>query len=86
MKAYFDRIEEDVAVIIIEETKEQFTKPIEQLPAGSVPGTWLEVTINHDEIVEMELDSSTTESKQQTTEDLITKIRGKNKGSKLRKS
>lgn len=86
MKAYFDRIEEDVAVIIIEETKEQFTKPFEELPAGSVPGTWLEVTINHDEIVEMKLDASTTESKQQKTEDLMAKIRGKNKRSKYRKN
>lgn len=86
MKAYFDRIEENAAVIIIEETKEQFTKPIEQLPAGAVPGTWLEVTINHDEIVEIKLDASTTESKQQTTEDLMAKIRGKNKRSKYRKN
>ncbi|RTR27133.1 DUF3006 family protein [Robertmurraya yapensis] len=86
MKAYFDRIEEDVAVIIIEETKEQFIKPIEQLPAGAVPGTWFEVTINQDEIVEMKLDASTTESKQRTTEDLLAKIRSKNKRSKYRKN
>jgi len=86
VKAYFDRIEEDVAVIIIEETKQLFTKPIEVLPVGAVPGTWIEVTVSHNEIVEMKLAPSTTDSKKQTTEDLMAKIRRKNKGSKLRKS
>ncbi|TKC19445.1 DUF3006 domain-containing protein [Robertmurraya kyonggiensis] len=83
MKAYFDRIEDDVAVLLIEETKKQFTKPIEQLPAGAVPGAWFEATVIHNEIVEIKLDPSTTYSKKQTTEDLLAKLRGKNKGSKF---
>lgn len=86
MKAYFERIEEDIAVIIIEETKEQFTKPIEQLPGESVPGTWFEVTVRHNEIVEIKLDPSTTDSKKQKTEVLLAKLREKNGGSKFKKN
>lgn len=85
MKAYLDRFEENLAVIIMEETKKQFIKPIEQLPSGSVPGTWLEVKLENDDVIEIKIDKGATAAKKETNENILSKLRAKNIGSKFKK-
>ncbi|MGG0719300.1 DUF3006 domain-containing protein [Robertmurraya massiliosenegalensis] len=85
MKAYIDRFEENLAVIIIEEIKKQFTKPIDQLPNGALPGTWLKVTLKDNDIMEMKIDEEETNSTKNSVDNLMAHLRSKKKESKFKK-
>lgn len=87
MKAYFDRIEDKkIAVLIMEENKQQVTIPIEDLPPDSKPGTWFHITLENGKITSIVMDEATTIEKQKSTEDLMTMLRNKKNGSKFKKN
>ncbi len=72
MKAIIDRIEEAIAVLLIQpdETHDIYW-PIEHLPKGATEGSVIHIT--------MEVDQSETEARREQTMDLINKL--KNRGS-----
>lgn len=85
MKAYIDRFEGNLAVIIIEESKQQFTKPIEQLPEGATPGIWLRVTLKSEDMIEIEIDQDKTNLAKNSVNHLMAQLRSKKKESKFKK-
>ncbi|MDF1509147.1 DUF3006 domain-containing protein [Robertmurraya sp. DFI.2.37] len=85
MKAYIDRFEESYAVLLLEESKKQYIKPIDHLPLGSSPGMWLTLTLKNNEIIKMELDEESTNSAKKSVEHLMAQLRAKKKESKFKK-
>ncbi|MCM3668565.1 DUF3006 domain-containing protein [Mesobacillus maritimus] len=86
MKGYIDRFEDNgFAVILVEEFNEEFVVSRERLPEGSTVHSYLDVTIEKNQISSMRLDSRVTQSEQKKVDDLMSKIRSKNKGSKFKK-
>ncbi len=84
MHGYLDRIEENKwGVILVEEIKQEFTLPLSELPEGSVPHTWFNLVITQDQITSIHIDHEKTISMQNHVEDLVSKLRAKNKGSKF---
>lgn len=86
MKGYFDRIEEEsLAVIIVEELNKQFIKPVSELPEGSSPGMWLDLTIVDNTIMSMTINKEATITAQQRTNELMSKLHTKSRTSKFKK-
>ncbi|GIN61010.1 hypothetical protein J27TS8_10030 [Robertmurraya siralis] len=85
MKAYIDRFEESFAVLLLEESKKQHIKPIDQLPTGASPGMWLTLTLENNEIIKMELDDESTNSAKKSVNHLMAQLRSKKKESKFKK-
>ncbi|MBU5468330.1 DUF3006 domain-containing protein [Virgibacillus sp. MSJ-26] len=84
MKGVLDRLEENKAVILIEESKQEIVINKNQLPANSVTGTWF--TIEKQEgRYHFTIDQAKTEQKKQTSSDLMAKLRTKSGGSKFKK-
>ncbi len=49
MKGVVDRIVDNIAVVIIEDQGVELNVPIEQLPEGTIEGTWLTIDFSIDE-------------------------------------
>ena len=86
MKGYFDRVEENKhAVILVEELKKEFVIPVNKLPEGSQPKTWLDVKIADGQITSIHQDDEKTRSEQEKVDSLLSKIRSKGSGSKFQR-
>ncbi|MDL4843079.1 DUF3006 family protein [Aquibacillus rhizosphaerae] len=86
MKGFLDRIENDRhAVIIVEEINQQFVIAKNHLPSGSQIHDWFELSEKDGDIINISLDRKTTEIQKNKTENLINRVRTKNKGSKFKK-
>ncbi|MGN7296293.1 DUF3006 domain-containing protein [Ferdinandcohnia sp. SAFN-114] len=87
MKGYLDRIEENRhAVIIVEEINKEFIIPINQLPKESSAGSYFDISIENGKIISITLNENETISQQQKVDDMMSKIRKKNSGSKFKKN
>src|SRR5690625_3680789 len=64
LKGVLDRIEDNQAVILIEEIGEQFTLPQEELPSNSEEGTWFSIKQEHGKFTIIEIDEPLTKEKQ----------------------
>jgi len=84
MKGVLDRFEENKAVILIEDKKQEIVIDKNQLPANSVTGTWFTIEKNNDNY-QLTVDQAKTEKEKQTSSDLMAKLREKSKGSKFKK-
>lgn len=49
MKVVVDRIVDNIAVVIIEDQGVELNVPIDQLPEGTIEGTWLTIDFSIDE-------------------------------------
>ncbi len=49
MKGVVDRIVDNIAVVIIEDQGVELNVPINQLPEGTIEGTWLAIDFSIDE-------------------------------------
>jgi len=86
MKGYLDRIEDNQhAVILVEENKREYIIPIQQLPEGSSPGTYFDLTIENETITSLKWNEDETISQQQKVNDMMAKLRKKSSGSKFKK-
>lgn len=86
MRGYLDRIEENQhAVILVEELNKEFIIPISKLPNGSKAGSYLSLTIENETITSITLNENESISQQQKVDDMMSKLRKKNSGSKFKK-
>lgn len=86
MKGYFDRVEDrQMAVILVEEMNKEFIISVNELPEGSVAGTYFDLIIENGEIISIIPDRETTEVEKEKTDALMTKLRAKSKGSKFKR-
>ena len=60
-RAVIDRIETDMAVLLIGEEQQQFDIPRQQLPSKATEGTWLLVELVANQLASVQIDKATTE-------------------------
>ncbi|RLL46931.1 DUF3006 domain-containing protein [Oceanobacillus piezotolerans] len=85
MKGILDRFEGNLAIILIEETKEEIQIKKENLPEGSDVHSYFQLTKEEGTYSIVRLDKDQTEKEQQKSADLMTKLRAKSSGSKWKK-
>lgn len=86
MKGVLDRIEDDMAVIIIEEVGREFTLAKEELPSGSKIGTWFAIDFSDDQYTILSIDKEKTEQAYEKSALLMKKLQQKKKRSKFKRS
>lgn len=86
LKGVLDRIEDNVAVILIEEIKEEFTLPKEKLPRNSKEGTWFSIKKENGHFKILQIDAALTKEKEEKSLNLLSQLRAKSKGSKYKRS
>ncbi|SEP83257.1 Protein of unknown function [Virgibacillus subterraneus] len=86
MRGILDRFEDNnKAVILIEETKEEVVIPVDELPDGSSENTYFNMEKIDDKYQIVSIDEATTQKEAEETSDLMAKLRAKSKGSKFKK-
>jgi ABC-type uncharacterized transport system ATPase subunit len=86
MKGYLDRIDDNkFAVILVEGLDKEFVIPKDVLPEGSTVKSYLDLTIENDEITGVTLNEQQTRNEQQKVDELMSKLRSINKRSKFQK-
>ena len=85
MHGFLDRFEGNMAVILVEEVKEEFTVNKEMLPDGSDVNTYFEIEKKDGNYHIVQIDTTKTTKEKQTTSDLMAKLRAKKTGSKFKK-
>ena len=85
MHGFLDRFEGNMAVILVEEVKEEFTVNKEMLPDGSDVNTYFEIEKKHGNYHIVQIDTTKTTQEKQTTSDLMAKLRAKKTESKFKK-
>ncbi|GAB3794288.1 DUF3006 domain-containing protein [Virgibacillus kimchii] len=86
MKGILDRFEGNKAVILIEETKEEWVTYRENLPPGSDVNTYFTMKKNNKDYNIIAIDETTTEEQAQKSSALMKKLRNKSSGSKFKKN
>lgn len=85
MKGYLDRFENNkFAVILVKEINKEFIIPKDELPDGSAEKSYFDLTIEKDEIKSIKLNEQTSVAERKKTDDLMSKLRTKSKGSKFK--
>ncbi|MBP1949821.1 DUF3006 family protein [Virgibacillus litoralis] len=86
MKGILDRIEDNnKAVILMEETKEEVVITVDELPEGSSENTYFNMEKVDDEYQIVSIDEAITQKESEKSSDLMAKLRAKSKGSKFKK-
>lgn len=85
IKGVLDRIEDGLAVILIEELEEQFTIRTEDLPENSEEGTWFTLKKEGENYVIVAIDKELTQQQQQKASSLLEQLRSKKRGSKFKR-
>lgn len=85
MKGVLDRVEDGIAVILVEETKEQFTVPVTDLPTGSKEGTWFSLATKDDSYYIVTIDEQKTAAQTERINILQQKLQKKRRTSKFKR-
>lgn len=85
MKGVLDRYEGGLAVILVEESKEEFTLEKTELPKGSTQGTWYHLIHGENGYAISSIDVAATEEKSSANALLLEKVQQKKKESKFRR-
>ncbi|HEY4600248.1 MAG TPA: DUF3006 domain-containing protein [Cerasibacillus sp.] len=85
MKGILDRFEGNLAVILVEAAKEEFTVPKHKLPPGSQVDTYFELKKDGQSYQIIKIAESKTKVEKQKTSDLMAKLRARKTGSKYKK-
>lgn len=83
MHAVLDRIENGIAVLLIEEKNAEYNIPAEQLPTDSEEGTWFNVEVVADQLRIINIDEQKTKQATDNTMSLMKKLRAKQSKSKF---
>lgn len=83
MRGVLDRIEDGIAVILVEESDEQFTVSKEELPPGSKEGTWFLLEHDGNKFQIKHIDEQTTKAKEEKVKDLFQQLQSRKKKSKF---
>lgn len=84
MKGVLDRFEENKAVILIEDQKQEIVVDKDILPKNSDVSTWFDIE-KQKEHYTLTIDTDMTKQKKQKATDLRAKLRAKSSGSKFKK-
>lgn len=85
MRSVLDRFEEGLAVLIAEQAGREFHVPLRYLPDGSKPGMWFVLTVENGTVVDMEVDTASSEAQNNKAEQLIERLRAKKAGSRFKR-
>jgi len=85
MKGVLDRIEDGLAVILIEEKGEEFTLREQDLPVGSKEGTWFKLSYKDGNYSILAIDEKATKEQSKTSEKLLEKLQNRKKESKFKR-
>ena len=86
MRGTLDRIEKGyLAVILLEEERQEIILPIRHLPEGSRVNSWFEIVMDGEDIISIALDEETAEAKESEAQDLMQKLRSKRRGSRFKR-
>lgn len=85
MNGYFDRIENNLAVILVEKIKKQYAVPLSSLPPGSKPGMWFSLEIIEGKLENLKIDKELSTKKRERTELLMKKLQSRSGGSKFKR-
>lgn len=75
MKAVIDRFEGKMAVLLVGQDEKRIDVPRTRLPRRSKEGTWLQVEIQGNEIIEAKLDEEETNRARQRIADKLAALR-----------
>ncbi|GAE29669.1 DUF3006 domain-containing protein [Halalkalibacter hemicellulosilyticus] len=86
IRAVIDRIVDgDKAVLLVEEQKKEFTVRQEQLPAAAKEGTWLLLTVENEQIVQISIDTKMTNRMEDKVGATLKRLRQKRNGSRFKR-
>lgn len=86
MRGTLDRIEDGrLAVILLEEQRQEIILPIRYLPEGSRVNSWFEIVMDGEEIVSIALDEETAEAKENEAQELMQKLKSRRRGSRFKR-
>jgi len=85
MHGVIDRIEDGIAVILIEESKTEWAVKEALLPPGSQPGTVLNLTETADDFSIINIDKEATATAKEKANTLQQKLQSKKKRSKFKR-
>jgi len=86
MKGVIDRIEDGLAVILVEKDNVEFKIKENELPAGSKEGTWFTLDYKNGKYTIISIDEKTTKEMEQTSVLLMNKLKKRKKSSKFKRS
>ena len=86
MKGVLDRIEDGIAVILVEEKGDEFTVKEADLPAGSKEGTWFQLDFNDSGYTILAIDENATDKAKETSALLLKKLQQKKRKSKFKRN
>ncbi|MBI4329607.1 MAG: DUF3006 domain-containing protein [Chloroflexi bacterium] len=76
-KAVVDRIEGELAVLLVGDEEREVVVALRDLPPGSEPGVWLKVSVEGDRLREAEVDRETTRAKRSRVQGKMARLLGK---------
>lgn len=79
-KAVIDRIEEELAVLLVGEAEREVVVPFCELPSGASEGVWLRVELDSEHLVWSEVDEEETERRKARINDKMAQLRRKGRG------
>jgi Ser/Thr protein kinase RdoA (MazF antagonist) len=85
MIGVLDRFEGELAVILVEEEKEEFTVDKKELPSGSEVNTLFNVTKENGNYRILEINKEATSKAQKKSANLMDQLRARSKGSKFKR-
>ncbi len=86
MQGVLDRIEDGIAVILVEEKGDEFTIAEHDLPAGSEVGTWFQLTYEDAGYTILAIDEVATGKESQTSALLLKQLQQRKKQSKFKRN
>ncbi len=80
-KAFIDRFEEDIAVLIVGDDERKVNVPRRSLPEGAAEGDWRQVDFQEGTLISAKLDREESQQRKQQVEDLLRELRGRGESS-----
>jgi hypothetical protein len=63
------------AVLLVGDEEREVVLPIEQLPAGAVPGVWVQVEVDGEQVMAIAVDPAQTEARRQRIDEKLALLR-----------
>ena len=76
-RAVIDRIEGDLAVLLVGEDERELLVPVRDLPAGSGPGVWLRIALEEGQLQHADIDRETTRIRKSRIQGMMDRLLGK---------
>ncbi|MEI3612958.1 DUF3006 domain-containing protein [Pseudogracilibacillus sp. SO30301A] len=86
MKGVLDRIEDGIAVILVEEKGDEFTVKEDDLPVDSKEGTWFQLDVNDSGYTILAIDENMTNKANETSALYLKKLQLKKRKSKFKRN